>query len=465
MMVYPLGKWRDILIRQAAAKKSRWPANVTAAVLAVIWGFMLIPSLVMARAVPAAVIALPEKENAVLVEKKTQKLYVYRKDPETGNLEQVFETACSTGEVFGPKQQAGDKKTPEGIYFLIDEFEDRYLTPVYGKKAFPTDYPNFLDIRQGKSGYAIWIHGTDKVLKPMDTNGCIALENDDVSMLSNYITLHATPLIIVEEIVNISPEKQQQIRDRVQSFVDNWIQAHIAGNYHEYLSFYSPVYLPDISWWESWVMLRKIPDGSAEDIHIQTSDTGIYQYRDMVLVLMDFWLVGRDARQFLGKRKLFIKNTDFSGLQITGDTFQVREKTLEKSPEPLVDGAFTLHASGGEKPSAHDQVSVLEMVRQWLAAFSAGNMDAYAAFYAPGFYGGGMNKAQWVKRKRQISGTYSDISVTGKDFTVIKHTDGLAIRFLQTSEFSGFSTAGIKQLKLVKKDGLWKISRENWKEK
>ncbi len=454
-----------MLPMKAYVKTCRWLAVVSAAVLTAVWFLVFFPSLVSAGSVPAAIIALPENENAILVEKQTQKFYIYRADPEAGMLKQIFETACSTGEVFGPKKQAGDKKTPEGIYFLIDEYEDRYLTPIYGKRAFPIDYPNFMDLRQGKNGSAIWIHGTDKALKSMDTNGCIAVENEDVLMLSDYITLHATPLLIVEKIAYMTFEEQQQTKDRILSFVNNWIQAHITGSYHEYLSFYSPGYLPDISWWESWVKLRKTTESPAENIHIQISDMGIYQHQDMVVVLMDFGLVGKDARQFLGKRKLFIQKGNDPELQITGDTFQVLEKPHEKSSEPLVAGASVLHTSLAKKEPGHDHASALEMVDQWLAAWSAEDMDAYAAFYAPGFYSDGMNKTRWVNRKKQLSGKYSYIKVTGRDFKIIKNKNGLEIRFFQTYESSGFSTTGIKQLTLVKKDGLWKIFRENWKEK
>jgi len=450
---------------KAHAKRCRWLAVVPAAVVTAVWMVCFFSSPVSARSVPAAIIALPEKENAILVEKQTQKFYIYRADPADGNLKQIFETACSTGEVSGPKQQAGDKKTPEGIYFLIDEYEDRYLTPIYGKKAFPIDYPNFMDVRQGKNGSAIWIHGTDKALKSMDTNGCIAVENADVLKLSDYITLHATPLIVVEKLAYIPPAEQQQTKNRVLTFVNNWIQAHITGSYHQYLSYYSPGYLPDISWWDDWVKLRKASADPAENIQIQTSDTGIYQYQDMVVVLMDFWLVRKDVRQFLGKRKLFVRQTNSPGLQITGDTFQVLEKAHEKSPAPLVAGASVLLASAGKTAPGHDHASALEMVEQWLAAWSAEDMEAYAAFYADGFYSDGMNKTQWVKRKKQLSGKYSYIKVTGKDFKIVQKKNGLKIRFFQTYESSGFSTTGTKQLTLVKKDGAWKIFRENWREK
>ena len=146
---------------------------------------------------PSAIIKLPENENAILVEKKNQTLFLY--SSKSGELQIQYKTPCSTGEISGVKHKAGDKKTPEGIYFLKDEYEDQYLSPIYGIKAFPLDYPNLMDKRTGKDGSAIWIHGTNKVLKPMDSNGCVALENSSILKLAEYITLDSTPVILVED--------------------------------------------------------------------------------------------------------------------------------------------------------------------------------------------------------------------------------------------------------------------------
>jgi len=107
---------------------------------------------------PSAIIKLPENENAILVEKKNQTLFLY--SFKSGELVIQQKMPCSTGETPGVKQKSGDKKTPEGIYFLKDEYEEKYLSAVYGIKAFPLDYPNLMDKRTGKksSTKSIKIH-------------------------------------------------------------------------------------------------------------------------------------------------------------------------------------------------------------------------------------------------------------------------------------------------------------------
>jgi len=152
-------------------------------------------------------------EYAIVVEKETQQLFLYAHD---GTLREVFRTACSTGKKFGPKTREGDLKTPEGIYFFIKIHEDKELGPIYGIRAFPTDYPNILDRIAGRTGNAIWLHGTNKPLKAMDSSGCVALENDDIERVTRYITLNRTPIIVAEKL-SYSPPAPRDKREYSQS--------------------------------------------------------------------------------------------------------------------------------------------------------------------------------------------------------------------------------------------------------
>ncbi len=411
---------------------------------------------VAGNVLPDSIITLPENESAILVEKQSQTLYVYSRENKKINL--AFSASCSTGEVFGAKKKAGDKKTPEGVYFLIDEYEDRYLTPIYGKKAFPSDYPNFYDMRLGKKGSAIWIHGTDKRLKPMDSNGCIALENDNILSLSDYIQLDSTPLIIVEKIQKTDSNIQVRREKDVLEVLDNWVGSIESGNYHQYLAFYSDEYVPDISWWETWLKLREKSERDKVRLKVQVANVGIYAHRDIVVVLFDLILSSGKEKILLGKRKIFMEES--------GRTYQIVGDTLQKKSKAYISSDFPLIAAGRKlvdyKPG---EASAVETIQKWLTAWSSKDMDAYARFYADNFYSDGLGKKAWVKRKRQLSQKYNYITVTGTDFKVTKKEDGCEISFFQNYESSSFSTQGTKHIKFVRRDGLWKISQENWKKK
>lgn len=406
---------------------------------------------------PSAIIKLPENETAILVEKKSQILFLYTS--RANELFVQFQVPCSTGEVSGVKQKAGDKKTPEGVYFLKDEYEDKYLSPIYGKKAFPLDYPNFIDKRSGKNGSAIWIHGTKKILKPMDSNGCIALENSNVIKLSDYVALNSTPVIIVEEIDTIDREIIGEQEKKVDIMLDQWLQTIEEGSYHDYLSFYSSEYLPDISWWEQWLETRKRIHKPGLTLKIERSRTGIYYHNHVFVVLFDCFLTFENKKKMLGKIKLFLKNQN-NTYKIMGDVFQYIPQELQRSSVfPLIAAAETLIKSVLEKDA------VTESIQQWLAAWSMKDMNKYALFYADNFFSDGMNKKQWVRRKQILAKKYDFINVSGESFDIKSKEKTCEVTFYQEYEASGFTAYGIKRLKLVNKGGLWKIYQESWKKK
>lgn len=435
------------------------PMGIMILSVCLVWFY---PEPAPAASVPGALIRIPENGNAIIVEKKSQMLYVYSGKKGLGSP--VFQSPCSTGANPGPKTRVGDKKTPEGVYFLKDEFEDRYLAPVYGEKAFPSDYPNFLDLRLGKQGSAIWIHGTDKALKPMDSNGCVALENKNIIALSDYIHLDATPLIIVGQIDYTSIDTLTQTREKIVGFLEQWAKALAAKSYHAYLSFYDQTYLPDMSWWEAWLNLRdKAGTQYPEVPKIVLENAGIYAQGGVVVVLCDMSISRNTGRKiYLGKRQFFIRQGAAAPL-IIGDLFQTKDNAFDSGEPPLL-AASRMLFQDPSKDRSTDKL-VVKTVQQWMVAWSSKNMDKYAQFYAGDFVCDGMGKAAWVTRKKRIARKYDYILVTGKNFKALPTKDGYLVSFVQYYKSSGFSTQGRKQLKLVKRDGEWKIFRENWKGK
>ena len=310
---------------------------------------------------PSAIIQLPADETVILVEKKSQTLFVY--GGKTNELFVLFQAPCSTGEAYGDKSKAGDKRTPEGIYFLKNEYKDKYLSPIYGKKAFPTDYPNLLDKRAGKSGSAIWIHGTNKKLKPRDSNGCIALENFDILKLSGYVSLDKTPVIIVQEIERVeSPARIKQAQD-IRHILTQWTAATENGSDHDYISFYSPEDVPDIRWWELWLSIRKQADEPFTQLRVKIDTTGIYYHNRVFVVLFDYFVTNENKTLWVGKKKLFLENQN-GQYKIIGERFQIVSKKFQQAKTPLIAAARTLVRLVGQKePVAEAQVFPLEPSR------------------------------------------------------------------------------------------------------
>lgn len=138
--------------------------------------------------------------DKVVVIKSRYRLFLYKGDTV------VKSYTVGLGTAVGPKEFEGDKKTPEGEYFLDYK---KYNSTYY--KAFHISYPNAKDIenakKQGKRpGGMIMLHGQPTYIKGNDglanlqpsrwTNGCIALLNHDIDELLDMVD-PGTPILIM----------------------------------------------------------------------------------------------------------------------------------------------------------------------------------------------------------------------------------------------------------------------------
>ncbi len=405
--------------------------------------------------IPEALVFMPENTNAILVEKSTQRIFLYSSDKAA--IHKVYGLSCSTGENDGIKSRAGDKKTPEGVYFFKNEYEDRYLAPVYGKKAFPTDYPNFLDRLAGRDGSAIWLHGTNKKLKPRDSNGCVAMNNSGILKFSKYISLNSTPMVVVDKIVYTDKKNLDAEKDEIYKMLKNWAISFENGDYHDFLQFYDSNYFPDMTWWQRWWKTREKIEKKGLSFKLLKSQAGIYRSGDVFVTLFDLGL-GLSAKHVkLGKKELFIRKTP-QGYKIIGDTFQTLSHKPVKAENPVCYAAEKLVFK-----AEHENFSFKKMVKEWLKAWSSKDMKKYADFYSKYFYSDKMNKSRWVARKKRLAHKYRQIHVTARNLKIHKGKNKTIISFFQVYRATGFSVKGIKRLVLVRKGNLWKIYRESWK--
>lgn len=174
---------------------------------------------------------LPESmrpECFITVDKASQRLTWSA--PPLGAAYGQLEWACSTGQQSGDKWREGDKKTPEGVYFLTNR-RSGLDEGLYGNLAFPLNYPNPVDRIQGKTGYGIWLHGRGKDLVPRDTRGCIALRTPVLRRLASRFALQRTPVFVgrIDSPTGISPRLAriaQRLKQRVQTWAKAWEEQH-----------------------------------------------------------------------------------------------------------------------------------------------------------------------------------------------------------------------------------------------
>lgn len=117
-----------------------------------------------------------------------------------GEFKKIKDMPCTTGMKGGGKLLEGDRKTPEGVYFLEGKATGGLDFDSFGNTAFPLNYPNPVDRIQGKTGNGIMIHGRGRSFGPRQTLGCVVLENDDVDTLDRHVRIQATPVVIAESV-------------------------------------------------------------------------------------------------------------------------------------------------------------------------------------------------------------------------------------------------------------------------
>ena len=91
---------------------------------------------------PQNLVLVPDNGSAIVIDKSKQKFYLY--SSEHGAYNQKFVFPCSTGESSGIKSRAGDKKTPEGIYFITHHNPNSKYHLSLG-----ISYPNAIDAENG----------------------------------------------------------------------------------------------------------------------------------------------------------------------------------------------------------------------------------------------------------------------------------------------------------------------------
>jgi len=170
----------------------------------------------------------------LIVNKSFQSMDLYKN---RGDFFQLIDSVdVIVGKNSGEKFFEGDKKTPTGVYRLIDRIEQ--LDQFYGPLAIVLSYPNLLDRLNGKSGSGIWIHGFPlSGDRELYTKGCVALENSKLIELDRLIDNLNRTIIILEDgqLKKSSKGELALILSSLYQWLDSWKNNRLK----KYLSFYS----------------------------------------------------------------------------------------------------------------------------------------------------------------------------------------------------------------------------------
>jgi len=234
------------------------------------------------NSLPRQILALGSSvKKALLIDKTANRLYIFSREESGQLVEQVNDYYVTTGKLIGDKTVRGDLRTPEGVYFVTSWISPDKLPSKYGVGAFPVNYPNELDKHNGKTGYGIWLHGTDKgdySRPPRDSEGCVVLTNIDLEVLKSEIKPGITPVVITSRAEWVEPVIWKNEQDSIMQALENWRSDWESMNIDKYLSHYDKNFWSASHNLKSWSARKRLLVRNKTYQSVNFSDVSVLLY-------------------------------------------------------------------------------------------------------------------------------------------------------------------------------------------
>ncbi|MFC1840864.1 L,D-transpeptidase family protein, partial [Thermodesulfobacteriota bacterium] len=396
------------------------------------------------KLVPACLLAWEKgSDYIVLVDKSRQKVIVYSKD-DLFNPYKVFN--CSTGENKGPKQKKNDRKTPEGIYYFTDSIEDKDLSPIYGSHALPINYPNIIDNREGKKGYGIWFHGINKVLKPNDTKGCIAMDNRDIEELVKLVTLFETPVIIGSSLELVSEDQVKNNRNILTDIIEEWRDSWESKDIDRYMSYYSRKFKSGWRKWPNWKEYKTRLAEKYAGFDVEVNDLSLIHHNGIIVASFEQVYKTPNFDSY-GEKRLYLTQNS-TEWKIIGETYS--GKNIPKTAKI--------------KELPFNKQEIKDFISAWEKVWEKKDLSAYISCYDKDFTSRDMTLDEWKSHRNRLNKKYRTIRVDIKNLKIEPLSSGKManVTFTQDYEADSYMDRGKKEILLVRKGKDWKIREENW---
>ncbi len=416
--------------------------------------------------------------HILVVEMDSQSMLMYEYNGGRFIVKDSFE--ISTGERIGEKEEEGDRKTPEGFYIFNNKYIERELAPIYGIMAFPIDYPNFLDLRLGKTGSGIWLHGSNRKLLPRDSNGCIALNNIDLLRLEDIIQLQDTPIIIYDKVEYEPVEKIRNEAARIKTFVESWRRAWEGKDISRYRSFYDREFTNNVGIdYAAWMSKKSRLALKYKKISIRLDNLRIFKHQGLVVVIFN-QNYQSDSYSNIGEKRLYLvqRKGDY---KISSEVWKpippkmapkklpmaVRNRVVKEAQMASLTPS-NIKAGKKEKiPSAlAEREKIRKLLEDWLKDWSAEDRRSYFSHYHPNFrlrnINQDLNLKAFKKHKTLLFNRYSDINIGVKNLKINVNRTQAEVTFIQDFRSRQYQDRGLKKLVLVKFQESWRIKEESW---
>jgi murein L,D-transpeptidase YafK len=194
-----------------------------------------------ANTLPAQFLALSDKnKHAIAVDASRSRLYLFENS--ASGIKLVADYYISVGKLGVEKTLEGDQRTPLGVYYITGSLNPTSLVDFYGVGALPINYPNPLDLKRGKTGSGIWLHGTPSEQfsrAPKASDGCVVLANPDLNHIVTSVSARTTPVVIAERLNWVTKASLDAEKTSFNTTLMAWRQAKVQSDVQKFMSFYT----------------------------------------------------------------------------------------------------------------------------------------------------------------------------------------------------------------------------------
>ncbi len=254
----------------------------------------------------------PDQKHAVVVDTQKARLYLYQNDK--GRPRFVADYYIAHGKLGADKFKEGDKKTPIGVYHVTSSIPRQKLPDFYGSGAFPINYPNAWDKKQGRNGSGIWLHGTPSDTfsrPPKASDGCVVLANTDLDALAKNLQLGTTPVIISNNIEWLSLDDWQTERASLLTMIDEWRRDWESLDTDRYARHYAKNFSSDGKDLAAWVAQKKKVNADKQWVKVKTDNISMFRNPgrdDYVVVTFEQDYQSSNLSNRMQKRQYWIKD-------------------------------------------------------------------------------------------------------------------------------------------------------------
>jgi len=221
---------------------------------------------------------LPEQKYAIVVDTGRSRLYLF--ENEGGQPRYVADYYISSGKRGALKLREGDQKTPIGVYHVTASLPRKKLSDFYGDGAYPINYPNEWDRRQGRNGHGIWLHGTPRDTysrPPRASDGCVVLTNPDLDAVAKILQIGLTPVIISEQIEWLGMDEWNAERASFLHDLDEWRADWESLDTGRYLRHYARNFSSSGQDLESWSRYKRQVNGAKSWVKVGLSNVSLFR--------------------------------------------------------------------------------------------------------------------------------------------------------------------------------------------